>query len=57
MLIRPWLARMAPAELFALMVCGMSTVAGTVMVLYASIVEPVLPGALGQILGSGRAIL
>lgn len=49
-LVRPWLARMAPAELFALMVCGMSTVAGTVMVLYASIVEPVLPGALGQIL-------
>ena len=50
LLVRPWLARMAPAELFALMVCGMSTVAGTVMVLYASIVEPVLPGALGQIL-------
>ncbi|MEC7947134.1 MAG: nucleoside transporter C-terminal domain-containing protein [Myxococcota bacterium] len=49
-LIRPWLSRMAPAELFALMVCGMSTVAGTVMVLYASIIEPVLPGALGQIL-------
>lgn len=49
-LVRPWLQRMTAAELFALMVCGMSTVAGTVMVLYASIVEPVLPGALGQIL-------
>lgn len=49
-LIRPFLAAMSSAELFALMVCGMSTVAGTVMVLYASIVEPVLPGALGVIL-------
>jgi len=49
-LIRPYLAALTSAELFALMVCGMSTVAGTVMVLYASIVEPVMPGALGLIL-------
>jgi CNT family concentrative nucleoside transporter len=48
--VRPYLAAMPAAELFALMTCGMATVAGTVMVLYASIVEPVLPGALASIL-------
>ncbi len=50
LLVRPYLATMTRSDLFALMVCGMSTVAGTVMVLYASVVEPVLPGALGNIL-------
>jgi len=49
-LIRPWLQRLSSAELFALMVCGMSTVAGTVMVLYASVIEPVMPGAMASIL-------
>ncbi len=29
---------------------GLATVAGTVFVLYASILEPVMPGALGHIL-------
>jgi CNT family concentrative nucleoside transporter len=32
------------------MTCGMATIAGTVMVLYASILGNVLPGALGHIL-------
>lgn len=50
LLIRPFLARMDRGELLALMSCGMATVAGTVMVLYASVVEPVLPGALAHIL-------
>ena len=49
-LVKAWLPRMSRAELFALLTCGMATVAGTVMVLYASLVEPALPGALGQIL-------
>ncbi len=50
LLVRPYLRDMSAAELFALMTCGMATVAGTVMVLYASVVEPVLPGALSEIL-------
>jgi len=50
LLVRPYLNRMSRGELFALMVCGMSTIAGTVLVLYASILRPVLPDALGQIL-------
>jgi CNT family concentrative nucleoside transporter len=50
LLIRPYLARMQRGELFALMSCGMAGVAGTVMVLYAAILRPVLPDALGAIL-------
>lgn len=50
LLIRPYLARLTRAELFMLMTVGLSTVAGTVMVLYASVLEPVVPGALGHIL-------
>ena len=50
LLIRPYLARMSRGELFALMSCGMAGVAGTVMVLYATILRPVLPDALGAIL-------
>ncbi|MBF0369967.1 MAG: nucleoside:proton symporter [Magnetococcales bacterium] len=50
LLIRPYLAKMTRGELFALMACGMSTIAGTMMVLYAAILEPVIPGALGHIL-------
>ncbi len=50
LLIRPYLRQLTRDELFAVLVCGMSTVAGTVMVLYASLIEPILPGALGLIL-------
>ena len=50
LLIRPYLAQMTRGELFALMSCGMAGVAGTVMVIYASILKPVLPDSLGAIL-------
>jgi CNT family concentrative nucleoside transporter len=50
LLIRPYLARMSRGELFALMSCGMAGVAGTMMVLYATVLRPVLPDALGSIL-------
>src|SRR3984957_4606590 len=50
LLIRPYLARMQRGELFALMTCGMAGVAGTVMVIYASFLSPVVPNALGNIL-------
>ena len=50
LLIRPYLLRMARGELFALMSCGMAGIAGTVMVLYASLLGPVIPDALGNIL-------
>jgi len=50
LLIRPYLLSLHRGELFALMVCGMATVAGTVLVLYASILAPVIANALGQVL-------
>ena len=50
LMIRPYLQQMSRGELFAVMTCGMSTIAGTVLVLYASILNPVLPDALGHIL-------
>jgi len=48
--VRPYLARMSRSELFMVMTCGMATIAGTVMVLYASIIGPVIPGAMGHVL-------
>jgi CNT family concentrative nucleoside transporter len=50
LIIRPYLARLSRAELFALMTTGMATIAGTVMVLYAGILSPVVPDAMGHIL-------
>jgi len=50
LLIRPYLLKMQRGELFALMSCGMAGIAGTVMVIYASLLGPVIPDALGHIL-------
>lgn len=50
LLVKPYLARMQRGELFALMTCGMAGVAGTVMIIYASFLAPVVPNALGNIL-------
>ncbi len=50
LLVRPYLARMQRGELFALMTCGMAGVAGTVMVIYAGFLAPIIPNALGSIL-------
>lgn len=50
LLIQPYLARMQRGELFALMSCGLAGVAGTVMVVYASIIGTLVPNALGNIL-------
>jgi CNT family concentrative nucleoside transporter len=50
--IRPYLKAMSRAEIFMVMSCGMATIAGTVMVLYASILTPVIPDAMGHILSA-----
>jgi CNT family concentrative nucleoside transporter len=41
--IRPYLKEMTRSEIFTLMTCGMATIAGTVMVLYASILSDKIP--------------
>jgi concentrative nucleoside transporter, CNT family len=48
--IRPYLKQMTRSELFTLMTAGMATIAGTVMVLYASILGERIPGVMGHIL-------
>jgi CNT family concentrative nucleoside transporter len=50
LLVKPYLSTMTRSELFTLMTCGMATIAGTVMVLYATILKSVIPGILGHIL-------
>jgi concentrative nucleoside transporter, CNT family len=50
LLIRPYLLRLERGELFALMSCGMAGIAGTVMVLYATLLGSIIPNALGNIL-------
>ena len=50
LLIKPYLDKMTAAELFMLMTCGMATVAGTVMGLYAGILASAIPDALSHIL-------
>jgi CNT family concentrative nucleoside transporter len=52
LLVRPCIMRLSRGELFALMVSGMATIAGTMMVLYASILAPVREDALTHILAA-----
>jgi CNT family concentrative nucleoside transporter len=49
LLIRPYLARLSRSELFMVMTTGMATIAGTVLVLYATFLSPVLPDAAGHL--------
>lgn len=48
--VRPYLSQMSRSEIFALMTTGMATIAGTMLVLYAGVLGPVIPNALGNIL-------
>ncbi|MDO9632278.1 MAG: nucleoside transporter C-terminal domain-containing protein, partial [Humidesulfovibrio sp.] len=50
LLIRPYLVVMTRSELFALMATGMSCIAGTMLMLYATLLQNVIPDALGHIL-------
>jgi CNT family concentrative nucleoside transporter len=50
LVVRPYLARLSRGELFIVMNCGMATIAGTVLVLYASILKPIVPEPLTQLL-------
>lgn len=52
LVIRGYLSRLSRSDLFVLMVCSMSTVAGSVMILYANILIDILPGALGHVLAA-----
>jgi CNT family concentrative nucleoside transporter len=49
LVIKPYLVSLTRGELFIVMVCGMATIAGTVMALYGAILGPVVPEAIGHI--------
>ena len=49
LLIRPYIARLTESELFCLMTGGMATIAGTVMVIYATILGPTHPDIAGHL--------
>jgi concentrative nucleoside transporter, CNT family len=60
--IRPYLAKLSRGELFIVMTGGMAGIAGTVLVLYATLIGPVVPDAAGHlvvasVLGAPAAIL
>jgi CNT family concentrative nucleoside transporter len=50
LLIRPYLLRLSRGELFVVMTGGMATIAGTVMVLYATFLSRTIPDPLGHLL-------
>ena len=51
-MVRAYLAGLSRSELFTVMTLGMSTVAGSVMVLYAGLLKEVMPGVIGFILAA-----
>ncbi len=50
LVIKPYLGTMTRSELFSLMTVGMACIAGTVMILYATFLNGVIPDPLGHIL-------
>ncbi|GAB4463892.1 MAG: nucleoside transporter C-terminal domain-containing protein [Burkholderiaceae bacterium] len=50
LVVKPYLARLSRGELFIVMNCGMATIAGTVLVLYATVLTPIVPNALTHLL-------
>ncbi len=50
LLVRPYLASMSRAGLFATMTFGMAGVAGTVLAVYATILQATVPGAAGHLI-------
>jgi len=50
LLVRPRMAGMSRADLFAMMTVGLTTIAGTVLVLYATILSGAIPGVAGHLI-------
>lgn len=50
LLIRPYLSKLSRGELFVVMTGGMATIAGTVLVLYATFLSGIIPDATGHLL-------
>lgn len=50
LLIRNHLLQLSRAELFMVMACGMATIAGTVLILFTTLLAPILDDAVGHLL-------
>lgn len=50
LLIRPWLTKLTRSELFVVMVAGLATISGNMLVVYALMISPLVPDAAGQLL-------
>ncbi len=50
LLIKPWLPTLTRSELFVCMVAGLSTISGNMLVVYATMIAPVVPDAAGRLL-------
>ena len=50
LLVQAYVPKLSRSELFIVMTTGMATIAGTVLVVYAAILEPAVPGAAGHLL-------
>jgi CNT family concentrative nucleoside transporter len=48
--LKPYVSKMSRCTMFTMMTAAMATVAGTVMVLYASVIKAAVPGAITHIL-------
>jgi concentrative nucleoside transporter, CNT family len=60
--IRPYLAKLTRSELFIVMTGGMAGIAGTVLVIYATLLGPIIPDAaahfvIASVMGAPAAIL
>ncbi|MBA4802099.1 MAG: nucleoside:proton symporter [Euryhalocaulis sp.] len=51
-LAKPYLSRLTRSELFVIMTAGMATVAGTVLIIYAILLRPLIPEAVGHVLAA-----
>ncbi|WP_421992000.1 NupC/NupG family nucleoside CNT transporter [Roseococcus sp.] len=50
LLIRPWLSRLTRAELFVVMVAGLATISGNMLVVYVLMISSLVPDAAGHLL-------
>lgn len=50
LLVKPYIQRLSRAEMFMVMTTGMATIAGTMLVLYATTIAPILENAVAHLL-------
>ena len=57
LMIRPYLSKLTSSELFAVMMAGMATIAGTMLVIEAAVISDVVPNATGHLISASLITL